>query len=123
MCNHKSDNPYRINIYFVYFSAVLYILIVFLGFEMPSWFDLLTLDASGPEDEAGIKKVGVGNHPFPRIFFLVRRASSTAFPWGLFIHEFWFQQQQEKEGGKICCPTFFVTSNFTKLKIVIFLNR
>jgi hypothetical protein len=38
---------------------------VFLGFEMPSWFDLLTLDASGPEDEAGIKKVG--SHPFPRI--------------------------------------------------------
>jgi len=26
------------------------------GFESPSWFDLLTLDASGPEDEAGIKK-------------------------------------------------------------------
>jgi hypothetical protein len=24
---------------------------------MPSWFDLLTLDATGPEDEAGIKKV------------------------------------------------------------------
>ena len=23
---------------------------------MPSWFDLMTLDASGPEDEAGIKK-------------------------------------------------------------------
>lgn len=26
------------------------------GFEMPSWFDLLTLEATGPEDEAGIKK-------------------------------------------------------------------
>ena len=26
-----------------------------LGFEMPSWFDLMTLDATGPEDEAGIK--------------------------------------------------------------------
>ncbi|XP_023334686.1 acyl-protein thioesterase 2-like [Eurytemora carolleeae] len=26
------------------------------GFESPSWFDLLTLDANGPEDEAGIKK-------------------------------------------------------------------
>jgi len=25
------------------------------GFEMPSWFDLMTLDATGPEDEAGIK--------------------------------------------------------------------
>ena len=24
---------------------------------MPSWFDLLTLDATGPEDEVGIKKV------------------------------------------------------------------
>lgn len=23
------------------------------GFRMPSWFDLKTLDASGPEDEAG----------------------------------------------------------------------
>ncbi|KAL3278726.1 hypothetical protein HHI36_016256 [Cryptolaemus montrouzieri] len=26
------------------------------GYEMPSWFDLKTLDASGPEDEDGIKK-------------------------------------------------------------------
>jgi len=26
------------------------------GFESPSWFDLLSLDASGPEDEEGIKK-------------------------------------------------------------------
>lgn len=26
------------------------------GFKMPSWFDLMTLDASGPEDEDGIKK-------------------------------------------------------------------
>jgi len=26
------------------------------GFESPSWFDLLTLDANGPEDESGIKK-------------------------------------------------------------------
>ena len=25
------------------------------GFEMPSWFDLMTLDATGPEDEPGIK--------------------------------------------------------------------
>lgn len=25
------------------------------GFEMPSWFDIKTLDISGPEDEAGIK--------------------------------------------------------------------
>lgn len=26
------------------------------GFEMPAWFDLKSLDASGPEDETGIKK-------------------------------------------------------------------
>lgn len=26
------------------------------GFRMPSWFDLKTLDISGPEDEAGIKE-------------------------------------------------------------------
>lgn len=26
------------------------------GFRMPSWFDLKTLDATGPEDEDGIKK-------------------------------------------------------------------
>lgn len=26
------------------------------GFRMPSWFDLKTLDAGGPEDEEGIKK-------------------------------------------------------------------
>lgn len=26
------------------------------GFQMPSWFDLKTLDASGPEDDEGIKK-------------------------------------------------------------------
>jgi len=25
------------------------------GFQMPSWFDLMSLDPSGPEDEAGIK--------------------------------------------------------------------
>lgn len=26
------------------------------GFRMPSWFDLKTLDANGPEDEDGIKR-------------------------------------------------------------------
>ena len=26
-----------------------------LGFQMPSWFDLMSLDPAGPEDEAGIK--------------------------------------------------------------------
>lgn len=26
------------------------------GFQMPAWFDLMTLDANGPEDDAGIKK-------------------------------------------------------------------
>ncbi|XP_076317700.1 acyl-protein thioesterase 1-like [Tachypleus tridentatus] len=26
------------------------------GFRMPSWFDLMTLDVNGPEDEPGIKK-------------------------------------------------------------------
>jgi len=26
------------------------------GFRMPSWFDLFTLDESGPEDDEGIKK-------------------------------------------------------------------
>lgn len=26
------------------------------GFEMPSWFDLKTLDISAPEDEVGIRK-------------------------------------------------------------------
>lgn len=26
------------------------------GFRMPSWFDLFTLDESGPEDERGIKE-------------------------------------------------------------------
>jgi len=26
------------------------------GFQMPSWFDLMSLDAAGPEDEAGIKR-------------------------------------------------------------------
>jgi len=26
------------------------------GFQMPSWFDLLSLDPTGPEDEAGIKR-------------------------------------------------------------------
>lgn len=31
-------------------------LILFVGFEMPSWFDLKTLDMYGPEDEDGIKK-------------------------------------------------------------------
>jgi len=29
------------------------------GFEMPSWFDLMTLDATGPEDEQGIKAAAV----------------------------------------------------------------
>ena len=27
----------------------------FPGFQMPSWFDLMSLDPAGPEDEAGIK--------------------------------------------------------------------
>lgn len=26
------------------------------GYKMPSWFDLKTLDADGPEDEEGIKR-------------------------------------------------------------------
>ena len=32
-----------------------YIHVSTAGFEMPSWFDLMTLDATGPEDEPGIK--------------------------------------------------------------------
>lgn len=32
------------------------------GFEMPSWFDLKTLDMYGPEDEDGIKKATVNIH-------------------------------------------------------------
>lgn len=32
------------------------------GFEMPSWFDLRTLDMYGPEDEQGIKKATVNIH-------------------------------------------------------------
>lgn len=32
------------------------------GFQMPSWFDLKTLDISGPEDEEGIKKASQNLH-------------------------------------------------------------
>lgn len=32
------------------------------GFRMPSWFDLRTLDASGPEDEEGIKHAATQIH-------------------------------------------------------------
>lgn len=32
------------------------------GFRMPSWFDLKTLDISGPEDEEGIKAASVNIH-------------------------------------------------------------
>ncbi|XP_075224539.1 acyl-protein thioesterase 1 [Lycorma delicatula] len=32
------------------------------GIKMPSWFDLRSLDASGPEDEAGIKRATVTIH-------------------------------------------------------------
>ncbi|KAL7298382.1 hypothetical protein TKK_0008721 [Trichogramma kaykai] len=32
------------------------------GFRMPSWFDLRALDASGPEDEEGIKKAAESVH-------------------------------------------------------------
>lgn len=32
------------------------------GFEMPSWFDLRTLDMYGPEDEDGIRKATVNIH-------------------------------------------------------------
>ncbi|XP_969230.1 acyl-protein thioesterase 1 [Tribolium castaneum] len=32
------------------------------GFRMPSWFDLRTLDASGPEDEEGIKQAAKQVH-------------------------------------------------------------
>uniref|UniRef100_A0A1B6GVW1 palmitoyl-protein hydrolase n=1 Tax=Cuerna arida TaxID=1464854 RepID=A0A1B6GVW1_9HEMI len=32
------------------------------GFRMPSWFDLKSLEASGPEDEAGIKKAAESIH-------------------------------------------------------------
>lgn len=33
-----------------------------MGFEMPSWFDLRTLDMYGPEDEEGIKKATSNIH-------------------------------------------------------------
>jgi hypothetical protein len=33
------------------------------------------------------------------------------------------QKQQQKRGAKkICCPTFFVPTNITKLKIIVFFN-
>ena len=32
------------------------------GFQMPSWFDLKSLDISGPEDEDGIKAATVNVH-------------------------------------------------------------
>lgn len=32
------------------------------GFQMPSWFDLKSLDISGPEDEEGIKRATIGVH-------------------------------------------------------------
>lgn len=32
------------------------------GFRMPSWFDLKTLDVSGPQDEEGIKSATVNVH-------------------------------------------------------------
>lgn len=32
------------------------------GFRMPSWFDLKSLDADGPEDEEGIKKASETGH-------------------------------------------------------------
>lgn len=32
------------------------------GLKMPSWFDLKSLDASGDEDEPGIKKAAEGVH-------------------------------------------------------------
>lgn len=32
------------------------------GFRMPSWFDLKSLDISGPEDEDGIKKATLAVH-------------------------------------------------------------
>ncbi|XP_014218449.1 acyl-protein thioesterase 1 [Copidosoma floridanum] len=32
------------------------------GFKMPSWFDLRTLDATGPEDEEGIQKAAEDVH-------------------------------------------------------------
>ena len=30
--------------------------VVVVGFQMPAWFDLMSLDPSGPEDEKGIEK-------------------------------------------------------------------
>ncbi len=33
------------------------------------------------------------------------------------------QQQQQQRRGKICHPSFFVATNITKLKIILFLNR
>ncbi len=32
-------------------------------------------------------------------------------------------KSNKREGGKTCCPTFFVATNITKLKIILFLNR
>ncbi len=90
---------------------------------MPSWFDLLTLDASGPEDEAGIKKVG--NHPFPRIMHCPLTGSGMFIAYPRCIPD---PTTAKKEGGGgnkffFLPVTFYVASNFTKLKNILILNK
>jgi hypothetical protein len=33
------------------------------------------------------------------------------------------QQKQKRRGGENCCPSFFVATNITKLKIILFFDR
>lgn len=41
------------------------------GFRMPSWFDLKSLDADGPEDEEGIKKASETGHFISYVIALI----------------------------------------------------
>ena len=52
---------------------------------MPSWFDLMTLDATGPEDEAGIKSASA-LVTFVTIVMIL-------MPW----HDFCFGEQPDFE--------------------------
>ena len=57
--NHQLMSPAVFLVTYIYTSTA--------GFEMPSWFDLMTLDATGPEDEPGIKAAStlVSHFSFP----------------------------------------------------------
>ena len=74
------------------------------GFQMPSWFDLLSLDPNGREDEAGIKRAA------SLVDLLVTEELKTGVPADRIMLGGFSQVEKEKKYigfGSFFLPYFF----------------